>query len=176
MGGPPTPPDDGYIHGDFRGPRKDPVRWRALSSFCAGGAAALDVICRGPDPVHNQHGHQCKHYDKGILPPLDHAAFEHHLTARGLCSFVYHSHCDDGVYGFVPTLNIIFLPLFLLLALATSLGVGLWLSALNVRYRDFQYTVPFLIQIWMFASPVVYASSLIPESLRMCTALTRWRA
>ena len=70
-------------------------------------------------------------------------------------------------YGFVPTLNILFLPLFLLLALATSLGVGLWLSALNVKYRDFQYTVPFIIQIGMFASPVVYASSLVPESLRV---------
>jgi lipopolysaccharide transport system permease protein len=69
-------------------------------------------------------------------------------------------------YGVVPTINIVFLPLFLLLALATSLGVGLWLSALNVKYRDFQYTVPFLIQIWMFASPVVYASSLVPASLR----------
>jgi lipopolysaccharide transport system permease protein len=70
-------------------------------------------------------------------------------------------------YGYAPTLNIIFLPLFLLLALATSLGVGLWLSALNVKYRDFQYTVPFIIQIGMFASPVVYASSLVPASLRV---------
>jgi lipopolysaccharide transport system permease protein len=70
-------------------------------------------------------------------------------------------------YGFVPTINVIFLPLFILLALATSLGVGLWLSALNVKYRDFQYTVPFLIQIWMFASPVVYSSSLVPASLRV---------
>ena len=70
-------------------------------------------------------------------------------------------------YGFVPTANLIFLPVFLLLALATALGVGLWLSALNVKYRDFQYTVPFLIQIWMFASPVVYAASLVPESLRV---------
>jgi len=70
-------------------------------------------------------------------------------------------------YGFVPTLNILFLPVFLLLALATALGVGLWLSALNVKYRDFQYTVPFLIQIWMFASPVVYAASLVPDSMRV---------
>ena len=70
-------------------------------------------------------------------------------------------------YGYAPTLNIIFLPLFLLLALATSLGVGLWLSALNVKFRDFQYTVPFMIQIGMFASPVVYASSLVPASLRV---------
>jgi lipopolysaccharide transport system permease protein len=70
-------------------------------------------------------------------------------------------------YGFVPTLNVLFLPVFILLALATALGVGLWLSALNVKYRDFQYTVPFMIQIWMFASPVVYAASIVPESLRM---------
>jgi len=70
-------------------------------------------------------------------------------------------------YGFIPTVNIVFLPVFLLLALATALGVGLWLSALNVKYRDFQYTVPFMIQIWMFASPVVYAASLVPESMRV---------
>ncbi|MFA6226396.1 MAG: ABC transporter permease [Methanoregula sp.] len=69
-------------------------------------------------------------------------------------------------YGFVPTINVIFLPLFILLALATSLGVGLWLSALNVKYRDFQYTVPFIIQLWMYASPVVYPASMIPESIR----------
>jgi lipopolysaccharide transport system permease protein len=70
-------------------------------------------------------------------------------------------------YGFVPTVNVIFLPLFLLLAIGTSLGVGLWLSALNVQYRDFQYTVPFLIQIWMYASPVVYPASMLPESIRV---------
>jgi len=70
------------------------------------------------------------------------------------------------LYGFIPTLNIIFLPLFILLALATSLGIGLWLSALNVQYRDFQYTIPFLIQLGLFASPVVYPASLVPESVR----------
>jgi lipopolysaccharide transport system permease protein len=69
-------------------------------------------------------------------------------------------------YGFVPTINVLFLPAFILLALATSLGVGLWLSALNVQYRDFQYTVPFLIQLWLFASPVVYPSTLLPEPYR----------
>ena len=70
-------------------------------------------------------------------------------------------------FGFMPKVTILALPLFLALALATSLGVGLWLSALNVKYRDFQYTVPFIIQIWMFASPVVYAASLVPEPLRV---------
>lgn len=74
-------------------------------------------------------------------------------------------------YGFTPTINVLFLPIFILLALASSLGVGLWLSALNVQYRDFQYTVPFLIQLWLFASPVVYPSSLLPEPYRMLFGL-----
>ena len=69
-------------------------------------------------------------------------------------------------YGFAPTINIIWLPIFILLALMTSLGVGLWLSAFNVQYRDFQYTLPFLIQLWLFASPVTYPSTLLPESYR----------
>ena len=69
-------------------------------------------------------------------------------------------------YGFIPTINIVWLPVFILLALMTSLGVGLWLSAFNVQYRDFQYTLPFIIQLWLFASPVVYPSTLLPESYR----------
>jgi lipopolysaccharide transport system permease protein len=74
-------------------------------------------------------------------------------------------------YGFVPTINVIFLPLLVIFAMMTSLSVGLWLSALNVKYRDFQYTVPFLIQIWMFASPVVYPASMVPQQLRFLYAL-----
>src|SRR5215472_15909110 len=58
------------------------------------------------------------------------------------------------------------LPLFLLLAVLTALGVGLWLSALNAIYRDVRYVVPFLVQFWMFASPVAYPSSLVPEKWR----------
>jgi len=74
-------------------------------------------------------------------------------------------------YGFVPTVNVVFLPAFVLLGLATSLGVGLWLSALNVQYRDFQYTVPFLIQIWLYASPVVYSTNLVPEKYQLLYGL-----
>ncbi len=74
-------------------------------------------------------------------------------------------------YGFVPTIAIILLPGFILLAIMTSLAVGLWLSALNVKYRDFQYTIPFLIQLWLFASPVVYPSSLLPEQLQLIYGL-----
>ena len=69
-------------------------------------------------------------------------------------------------YGFAPTPNIIWLPLLFLLAVVTSLGVGFWLSAINVQYRDIRYIVPFLIQMWMFVTPIVYPSSLLPEQWR----------
>ncbi|MEK7276056.1 MAG: ABC transporter permease [Chloroflexota bacterium] len=69
-------------------------------------------------------------------------------------------------YGITPTAAIVTLPLFLLLAIATALGVGLWLSALNVQYRDVRYTIPFLTQFWLFAAPIAYPSSLIPEQWR----------
>jgi lipopolysaccharide transport system permease protein len=59
-----------------------------------------------------------------------------------------------------------FLPLFALLALVAALGVGLWLATLNVRYRDVRYTVPFLAQLWLFATPVVYPASMVPERFR----------
>jgi lipopolysaccharide transport system permease protein len=68
-------------------------------------------------------------------------------------------------YRYPPTLEILWLPLLILLALLTALAVGLWLSALNVQYRDVQHMVPFLVQIWMYASPVVYSSSLIPQGI-----------
>ena len=69
-------------------------------------------------------------------------------------------------YGYAPTWNTLWLPLLLLLALVTSLGVGLWLSALNVQFRDVRYTVPFLVQFWLFATPIAYPSSLLPEVWR----------
>ena len=69
-------------------------------------------------------------------------------------------------YGIVPGWAIVTLPGFLLLAIATALGVGLWLSALNVQYRDVRYTINFLVQFWLFATPVAYPSSLIPEKWR----------
>ena len=69
-------------------------------------------------------------------------------------------------YGIVPTLQVVWLPCFLLLALITSLGVGLWFSAINVKYRDVRYTVPFITQFWLFATPVIYPSSLLPEPWR----------
>jgi lipopolysaccharide transport system permease protein len=69
-------------------------------------------------------------------------------------------------YGIVPTIAIITLPLFMLLAVATALAAGLWLAALYVRYRDVHYTIPFLTQFWLLATPIAYPVSLVPEKWR----------
>ncbi|HEU4326333.1 MAG TPA: ABC transporter permease [Roseiflexaceae bacterium] len=67
--------------------------------------------------------------------------------------------------GFMPGPTALLLPLFLLLAVVTAMGVGLWLSALNVQFRDVRYVVPFLVQIWLFATPIAYPSALITQPL-----------
>jgi homopolymeric O-antigen transport system permease protein len=74
-------------------------------------------------------------------------------------------------YGRMPTVNVIWLPLFLLLACVTALGVGLWLSALNVQYRDVRYIIPFVCQFWMFATPIAYPSSLLSARWRVMYGL-----
>ena len=74
-------------------------------------------------------------------------------------------------YKITPTVNVWTLPLFILLALVTALGVGFWLAALNVLYRDVNYVTPFLTQFWMFINPIAYGSSLIPEKWRFLYAI-----
>jgi len=69
-------------------------------------------------------------------------------------------------YGVKPTWAILTLPFFVFLAMATALGVGTWLSALNVQYRDIRYTLNFIVQFWLFASPVAYSSTLVPARWR----------
>jgi lipopolysaccharide transport system permease protein len=71
-----------------------------------------------------------------------------------------------AAYGRVPTASVLWLPAFVLLALITALGVGLWLTALNVQFRDVRYVVPFLVQMWLFATPVAYPSTLLQEPWR----------
>jgi lipopolysaccharide transport system permease protein len=66
-------------------------------------------------------------------------------------------------YGLVPTINILWLPLFVILTVVTALGTGLWLSALNVKFRDVRYTLGFLTQLWMYATPIAYPSNLLSE-------------
>lgn len=74
-------------------------------------------------------------------------------------------------YGMMPTHNIIWLSFFLLLAFITALGVGLWFAAINVKYRDVRFTIPFLTQFWLFATPIAYSSNLIPEQWRVLYGL-----
>lgn len=87
------------------------------------------------------------------------------------------------VFRIAPTWRLLTLPLFILLAAVAATGVSLWLSALNVRYRDFVHAMPFLLQVWMFASPVAYATTIVPEKWRLLYAVnpavafiegTRW--
>jgi lipopolysaccharide transport system permease protein len=74
-------------------------------------------------------------------------------------------------YGIDPSLRLLLAPAFALLAMASALAPGVWLAALNVRYRDVRYVIPFLVQVWLFVTPVVYSSRLIPERWRPLYAL-----
>ncbi len=70
-------------------------------------------------------------------------------------------------YGITPTIAIIFLPLLIVLVVATASAIGLWLSALNVQYRDVRYIIPFIVQFWFFITPIAYPTSLIPDRWRV---------
>lgn len=96
----------------------------------------------------------------GIISPLVDFAFSF-LVFVGLMFY----------YGFSPTVKVILLPVFIILALLIALAVGLWLSAVNVQYRDVRYTIPFLMQFWFFASPVVYSSASLPKSWQLLYGL-----
>lgn len=84
---------------------------------------------------------------------------------------IYYNVLPGSTYQVHLTSNIFLLPFFLLLALVTALGVGLWLSALNVIYRDINYIIPFLTQFWLFITPIAYPSSMVPERWRLIYAL-----
>lgn len=71
-----------------------------------------------------------------------------------------------GIYGLSPTWAVLSVPLFAVFAVLAALAVGLWLSALNVQFRDVRYTIPFLTQFWLFVTPVAYPASLVPERFR----------
>lgn len=75
------------------------------------------------------------------------------------------------VYGVVPKVTILLLPVFLALVVLTSFAAGVWMSALTAEYRDIRYTVPFLVQFWMFATPIAYPSNLVPEKWRILYGL-----
>ncbi|MBM3942642.1 MAG: ABC transporter permease [SAR202 cluster bacterium] len=75
------------------------------------------------------------------------------------------------IYRIAPNINLVFLPAFIILMAITALGIGYWLSALNIEYRDVAYVLPFLTQFWLFATPVVYPSSMVPEQWQILYGL-----
>jgi lipopolysaccharide transport system permease protein len=83
----------------------------------------------------------------------------------------YYRYAPGSTYQFALTPAVLSLPLFMLLAIITALGVGLWLSALNVLYRDINYILPFLTQFWLFITPVAYPASMIPKRWQLIYAL-----
>jgi lipopolysaccharide transport system permease protein len=90
-------------------------------------------------------------------------------TLAGLMDFLVALVVLLGLMGYfhvLPSLRLLIIPLLLLLELTLALGVGLWLCALNVRYRDVRYTLPFLTQLWLFATPIAYPATLVPERFR----------
>jgi lipopolysaccharide transport system permease protein len=74
-------------------------------------------------------------------------------------------------YQFVPDIRMLMLPVFILIAFAASLGAGLWIAALNVKYRDFRYIIPFVVQMGLYISPVGFSSSIVPEQWRLLYSL-----
>ena len=103
-----------------------------------------------------------KIYFPRILIPLSSicaVVFDFIITIIVLIAFML-------IYKTPPTWGLVFAPFFLLLAVVTAIGISLWLSALNVKYRDFMYAMPFIIQVWLYATPVVYASSIVPHKFR----------
>ena len=76
-----------------------------------------------------------------------------------------------GLFRFTPSWNILYLPVFLLIAFLTAAGIGLYITALNVKYRDFRYIVPFIVQLGLYISPVGFSSSIVPEKFRLLYSL-----
>jgi lipopolysaccharide transport system permease protein len=75
------------------------------------------------------------------------------------------------IYQFVPDVKILLLPIFIIIALIAATGVGLYITALNVKYRDFRYIIPFIVQFGLYATPVGFSSSMIPEKWRLLYAI-----
>ena len=106
----------------------------------------------------------------GAAPKISSSFACHFLRSSLISSVIFMGICI--FYNATPQVaGIILIPFLLFLVIMVAIGCGLWLSALNVEYRDFQYVIPFLLQIWMFATPVIYPSTLFPEKYRWLLAL-----
>jgi lipopolysaccharide transport system permease protein len=133
------------------------VPWTLFASATTSSGASL---------VGNQNLVSKVYFPRLVIPAGAVAAWVPDFAISSVLLFVL-----MAVFGFVPPLTAVLLPLVLVAAMLAAFSVGVWLSALNVAYRDVQYVVPFLIQAWLFLTPVAYPTTSIPENLRWLTGL-----
>ena len=133
------------------------VPWTMFASATASSGASL---------VGNQNLVSKVYFPRLTIPAAAVMAWVPDFVVSGVLLFII-----MAIFGFMPPLTAVLLPLVLLCAMIASFSVGVWLSALNVAYRDVQYVVPFLIQAWLFLTPVAYPTSSVPEGLRWLTGL-----
>jgi lipopolysaccharide transport system permease protein len=148
----------------------------SLSCLFIHGFAAVGLVRRRAQSGQSFAGGAQQHGDEDLLPaphPADVSVF------AGLVDFAIAFVILIGLmfyYQVTPAWNLLWtLPLFLLLAIVTALGVALWLSAINVQYRDVNQALPFLTQFWLFATPVAYSASVISAKWQILYSSTRWR-
>lgn len=133
------------------------VPWTMFASATASSGASL---------VGNQNLVSKVYFPRLTMPAAAVMAWVPDFVVSGVLLFVI-----MAIFGFMPPLTAVLIPLVLLCAMIAAFSVGVWLSALNVAYRDVQYVVPFLIQAWLFLTPVAYPTSSVPEGLRWLTGL-----
>lgn len=133
------------------------VPWTMFASATASSGASL---------VGNQNLVSKVYFPRLTIPAAAVMAWVPDFVVSGVLLFII-----MAIFGFMPPLTAVLLPLVLLCAMIAAFSVGVWLSALNVAYRDVQYVVPFLIQAWLFLTPVAYPASSVPEGLRWLTGL-----
>lgn len=133
------------------------VPWTMFASATASSGSSL---------VGNQNLVSKVYFPRLVIPAGAVMAWVPDFVVSGALLFVI-----MAIFGFVPPLTAALLPLVLVCTMIAAFSVGVWLSALNVAYRDVQYVVPFLIQAWLFLTPVAYPTSSVPEGLRWLTGL-----
>ena len=158
----------------LRIPRADPGDRRSrhpVPALRARRARALDPLLAEPERRLEQPRQQPEPHLEGLLPAAPAPALGGRVPHHRLPDRRGRAPGGDPPLRRVPPATFLWVPLLGIFAVVVALAVGLWLAAINVRYRDVKYAIPFLIQLWLFASPVAYSSDLVPQELRAIFAL-----
>ena len=155
----------GRLHDLLRAPRRRRIRRPAVSDLFVRGPPAMDSLLAGRQPGVHEHREHGNARPESLFPTPDHPASGDRVGARRFRGRVRRAPRNDAVLRGAAVLEARLPPPLLLLAFAATTGIGLLLAALNVRYRDVRYIVPFCIQLWLFATPVIYPMSRVAEKL-----------